>query len=207
MNKQFINQLKERLKKPLPGKKAQSIMMVKSKTPFQVTNELNTIKHSSVLILLFFKDNCWNFFLTKRTQHVNHHKGQISLPGGVHEGNESLQETAFRETEEEIGIPSKDINLIGELTPFYVPISNFKIFPFIGWLKIKPEIKIEIKEVEKIFSISLDEFILESTQKSKKDILHNNVVTIPYYNINNEIVWGATSVILSEFKQLILEIR
>ena len=207
MNQQFIKNLKTRLTHPLPGKKAQSIMMVKSKLPLQDNNDLKNSKHSAVLILLFYKNNTWNFYLTKRTQYVNYHKGQISLPGGVLEGNELLKETALRETEEEIGVKSKDINLIGELTPLYIPVSNFKIFPFIGWLKNKPKIKIQNKEVERIFSISIDEFILDSTQKYKNDILRGNKVEIPYFDINNEIVWGATSVILSEFKKLILDIK
>tara|TARA_B100001250_G_C19546556_1_gene677090 strand:- start:96 stop:719 length:624 start_codon:yes stop_codon:yes gene_type:complete len=207
MNKQFINQLKTRIKDPLPGEKAQSIMMVKSKNPIQKINNKNEIIPSAVLILLFYNNDKWNFFLTKRTQSVNYHKGQVSLPGGSQEGEETLQETAIRETEEEIGVNSKNINIIGQLTPLYVPVSNFKIFPFIGWIKNKPEIKIQDNEVERIFSISIDNFILESTQKFKKDSLDGKKVIIPYFDINNEIVWGATSVILSEFKKLILDIK
>ena len=206
MNTQFINQLKQQLNQPLPGKDAQSIMMIKPKPIFRNIADAKTIKPSAVLILLFYKNDNWNFFLTKRSQNVNHHKGQISLPGGVLEKNESLQETAVRETEEEIGIPSNDIQIIGSLSPFYVPVSNFKISPFIGWMKKKPQIKIYDKEVEKVFSVSIDEFILKSTQKTKYDKLNGEWVKIPYFDIDNEIVWGATSIILSEFKNIILKI-
>ena len=204
MNTQFIDQLKRQLNQPLPGKDAHSIMMINPKPIFK--NNAKTIKPSAVLILLFFKNDNWNFFLTKRSQNVNHHKGQISLPGGVQEKKESLQKTAVRETEEEIGIPSQDIQIIGHLSPFYVPVSNFKISPFIGWMKKRPDIRTHDKEVEKVFSVSIDEFILTSTQKTKYDKLNGQMVKIPYFDIDNEIVWGATSIILSEFKNIILEI-
>ena len=207
MKYQFINNLKNRLKKPLPGEKAHSIMRVKHKNPLQNSfNEKKSIP-AAVLILLFFNNHKWKFFLTKRTTTVHYHKGQISLPGGVLEKNESLEQTAIRETEEEIGVHPKDINLIGHLTPIYVPVSNFKIFPFLGWLKKKPLLKIQNTEVEKIFSISIEKFILTNTQKFKNDIINGEKVIIPYFDIKNEMVWGATSVILSEFKNLILDIK
>jgi len=202
---QFINQLKLQLDQPLPGKHAQSIMMIKPKPIFRNNTDIKTAKLSAVLILLFFENNNWNFFLTKRSQNVNHHKGQISLPGGVIEENESLRQTAIRETEEEIGIPSQDIQLIGRLSTFYVPVSNFKISPFVGWIEKKPRIKAYDGEVEKVFSVSINKFILKSTQKVKNDKLNGKMVKIPYFDIDNEMVWGATSIILSEFKNIILE--
>ena len=205
MNMQFINQLKLQLDQPLPGKDAQSIMMIKPKPILRNKIDTKTVKLSAVLILLFFKNDNWHFFLTKRSQNVNHHKGQISLPGGIIEENESLQETALRETEEEIGIPSQDIQLIGRLSPFYVPVSNFKISPFVGWIEKKPRIKAYDGEVEKVFSVSINKFILKSTQKVKNDKLNGEMVKIPYFDIDNEMVWGATSIILSEFKNIILE--
>ncbi len=204
MKMQFINQLKLQLDQPLPGKDAQSIMMIEPKPIFNNTNTIK-VKLSAVLILLFFENDDWNFFLTKRSQNVNNHKGQISLPGGVHEENESLQETAIRETEEEIGIPSQDIQLIGHLSPLYVPVSNFKISPFVGWIEKKPQVKAFDREVEKVFSVSINKFILKSTQKVKNDKLNGEMVKIPYFDLDNEMVWGATSIILSEFKNIILE--
>ena len=118
MDTGFIDQLKLQLNQPLPGKDAQSIMMVKPKHIFNNNIDIATVKSSAVLILLFFENNDWNFFLTKRSQNVNHHKCQISLPGGVLEKNESLRETALRETEEEIGVPSKNIKFLNKFHIF-----------------------------------------------------------------------------------------
>tara|TARA_B110000438_G_C15766048_1_gene629673 strand:- start:566 stop:1189 length:624 start_codon:yes stop_codon:yes gene_type:complete len=207
VKKQFINQLRRQLKQPLPGIEAQSIMMVSPKPVFQKNISKEAIKPSAVLIILFFENNSWNFFLTKRSQSVSHHKGQISLPGGKLERGESLQQAALRESEEEIGIISKNIHIIGALSYFNVPVSNFKILPFIGWIKDKPNLKIHDKEVEKVFSISIEKFILKSTQKTKYENLNGRKLKIPYFDIDNEIVWGATSIILSEFKRVILNIK
>ena len=91
------------------------------------------------------------FFLTKRTNLVEHHKGQISLPGGMIEKNESYKNAALRETHEEIGVTSDEINILGSLTPLYVPVSKFKIFPFVGWAVKKPKTVMHSIEVDRIF--------------------------------------------------------
>jgi 8-oxo-dGTP pyrophosphatase MutT (NUDIX family) len=161
---------------------------------------------ASVLILLFPKNNQWHFFLTKRTSTVNHHKGQISLPGGVVETGESLEGAALRETHEEIGVDKKNIHLIGALSSFYIPVSGFEMFPFIGWVKTEPETSIHDKEVDRIFSSSIQEFMLDKTQKTKKDTLKGFPVNIPYFDMSGETVWGATSMILAEFKLILKEI-
>ena len=146
------------------------------------------------------------FFLTKRSENVEHHKGQISLPGGMVEKNESLKNAAIRETYEEIGVDKSKMNIIGHLTSFYVPVSNFKIFPYIGWTDTKPKTMIHDNEVESIFSVSINELILEKNSKLKKAIFSNQPVTIPYFELNGEMVWGATSMILAEFKHIIKDI-
>ena len=91
--------------------------------------------------------------MTRRSNSVGHHKGQISLPGGVVEKNESYQYTSIRETHEEIGISMNEINIIGNLSSLYVPVSNFQIFPFIGYLDRKPDTTLNLNEVKEIFSV------------------------------------------------------
>ena len=101
-----------------------------------------TARPAAVLILLFPFEDEIQFFLTKRTEDVEHHKGQISLPGGIRENNESLHETALRETKEEVGIDSTKIIISGSLTPFFIPVTGYIVHPFIGWCKEKPSTKI-----------------------------------------------------------------
>ena len=84
-------------------------------------------KLAAVAIILFEEDSKLKFFLTRRTSNVDHHKGQISLPGGAQDKGESFQETSLRESQEEIGIDI-DLELIGQLTSLYAPVSGFLIF-------------------------------------------------------------------------------
>ena len=184
----------------LPGRISHEVMMVK---PGYKYIEKKAFTPAAVLILLYPIEDKWHFFLTKRTDNVEHHKGQISLPGGMLEKGESHKEAAIRETFEELGVQSRDINIIGPLTPLYIPISNFKIFPFVGWLKSAPKLNIQSKEVSKVFSPSIYSLTDPKTKKIKDSIMLGQKVQIPFFNLKNEVVWGATSMILSEFKKIL----
>ena len=184
----------------LPGRISHEVMMVK---PGYKYIEKKAFTPAAVLILLYPIEDKWHFFLTKRTDNVEHHKGQISLPGGMLEKGESHKEAAIRETFEELGVQSRDINIIGPLTPLYIPISNFKIFPFVGWLKSAPKLHIQSKEVSKVFSPSIYSLTDPKTKKIKNSILLGQKVQIPFFKLKNEVVWGATSMILSEFKKIL----
>ena len=184
----------------LPGRISHEVMMVK---PGYKYIEKKAFTPAAVLILLYPIEDKWHFFLTKRTDNVEHHKGQISLPGGMLEKGESHKKAAIRETFEELGVQSRDINIIGPLTPLYIPISNFKIFPFVGWLKSAPKLNIQSREVSKVFSPSIYSLTDPKTKKIKDSILLGQKVQIPFFNLKNEVVWGATSMILSEFKKIL----
>ena len=202
----FIEALTERLMIELPGKNAQRKMMI---TPnrFPTKNQEDEGIPASVLLLLYPFDGGWFFFLTKRSQDVEHHKGQISFPGGVVEKNESKMNAAIRETNEEIGIDKDVIKIIGSLTPFYIPVSNFHIFPYVGWTEEKPHTKVQDTEVKRVFSVSINDLVLERNLKTKEDFFSKKSVTVPYFDLNGETVWGATSMILSEFKFILRNMK
>ena len=203
---ELITQLTQRLSQPLPGKKAQDIMMVYPGYPSAVLEAYAQRVPAGVLILLFPRNDGWHFFLTKRTDRVDHHKGQISLPGGVVQDGESLMEAALRETHEEIGVASTLVTVIGSLTSFNIPVSDFEIFPFISWAVSEPMTAIHDAEVDRVFSVSLDSFLDDRNQKQKKETLLGEMRTIPYFDLGSEQVWGATSIILSEFKTVLQDI-
>ena len=200
MKPQFIIKLTKKMNGELPGRTSHKTMMVKPR--YKSIGGKKSIP-AAVLILLYPIKNKWHFFLTKRTNTVEHHKGQISLPGGMLEKGESHKEAAIRETFEELGVQSEDINIIGPLTPLYIPISNFKIFPFVGWIKSNPKLNIQSKEVSKVFSPSIFSLMDPQTKKIKDSILLGQKVKIPFFNLKNEVVWGATSMIISEFKNIL----
>ena len=204
MKSKLIIKLTKMMKKELPGKSSHEEMMVRPKQKFMKTkNPLS----AAVLILLYPLGNNWYFYLTKRTKTVEHHKGQISLPGGMLEKGESSQEAAIRETYEELGIKPQSINIIGPLTPFYIPISGFNVFPFVGWIAKCPTLEIQSKEVSKVFTPSVSSLMSPQNKKIKRSTMLDQKIEIPFFELKNEMVWGATSMILSEFKSVLKGIK
>ncbi|MAL64812.1 MAG: hypothetical protein CMF94_01780 [Candidatus Marinimicrobia bacterium] len=204
MKPKLIIKLTKVFNRRLPGKSTHEKMIVRPKQKFP---EKKRTLPAAVLVLLYPVKENWYFYLTKRTKTVAHHKGQISLPGGMLDEGESSQNAAIRETYEELGIKPKDINIIGPLTPLYIPISSFKIFPFVGWITKKTKLNIQSKEVSKVFSPSISSLINPQNKKIKISTMFGQKVKIPFFDLNNEIVWGATSMILSEFKSILKEIK
>lgn len=202
----IAEQLKARLKKPLPGNEAHLITRIKTKSEVTFPNTIETAIPAAVLILLFpFKDEI-QFFLTKRTEDVEHHKGQISLPGGIRENNETLEKTAVRETKEEVGIDPNTIMNLGSLTPFFIPVTGYIVHPFIGWCKEKPSTQVHDVEVNQLFSVSISELLDENILQNEKWNIRGYDAIVPYYNFGKCKVWGATAAILSEFKLIMKEI-
>jgi 8-oxo-dGTP pyrophosphatase MutT (NUDIX family) len=206
MNKlDFIDLLTHKLNTaPLPGEKAQMIMRPASRDRYDIFNSSNlNFKKAAVLILLHKISNNWNFFLIERTISKDRHSGQIALPGGKTDKNEQLKTTALRECEEEIGVPSNSITIIGKLTELPIPVSKFIVTPFIGKIKSIPKLLKNDREVKSIFHVSIESLIAkESTQKEIR-VFDKNEYEIPFFYLNNQKVWGATAMILSEFKELV----
>ena len=202
----IAEQIKERLKKPLPGNESHLTTRIKTKSEVTFPNTQETARPAAVLILLFPFEDEIQFFLTKRTEDVEHHKGQISLPGGIRENNESLNETALRETKEEVGIDSTKIIISGSLTPFFIPVTGYIVHPFIGWCKEKPSTKIHDVEVNQLFSVSITELMDEKILQTEQWNIRGYDAIVPYYNFGKCKVWGATAAILSEFKSILEDI-
>ena len=203
----FITQLKIRINNVLPGEESHQKMRViydqSIELPFSKINSTA----AAVLILLYMADNEIYFFLTKRTDDLKHHKGQISLPGGTQEGNEKLIDTALRETQEEIGINKTSISIIGTITPLFVPVTGFMIYPFIGYSLNKLNPKPDPVEVATIFSVNISDLLNKENRTTEQRNIRGYDVQVPYFKLNDYQVWGATSMILSEFRDLIKSIN
>ena len=200
---QLVSYLTQKLKEPLPGKKAHFDMIpsirVREFDPIPPTARI-----SSVIILLFEKQNKVYTLLTLRTAYNGVHSSQISFPGGSYIENDiSLQNTALRETQEEIGLASTKINIIGNLTDLYIPPSNFVVTPFIGYTNEIGLLSPDSKEVERIFETDIKEFIGTKNIKTKKIKTRSGIeFETPYYDIEGQTVWGATAMILKEFSDI-----
>ena len=202
----LIFHLKRIINTNLPGNDSHQKMKVDSRKKINFPFTINKAKPAAVLLLLYPKNNQIFFYLTKRTEDLKYHKGQISLPGGSKETGESLLETALRETEEEIGINKNKISILGAITPLFIPITEFIMTPFIGFISKEPIIKLDSREVDEIFSVNIIDLINNDKLTTHRQIKGKDV-NIPYYLLNNHQVWGATSMVLSEFKDIIQLIK
>ena len=202
-----IKLIKRRLLKELPGWKSQRKMAV---MPINAVTRLafyppSDAKLAAVAIILFQEDKKFKFFLTRRTSNVDHHKGEISLPGGAQDKGESFKDTSLRESEEEIGI-NISLELIGKLTPLYAPVSGFLIHPYVWYSKDKPSTTINENEVESIHDIDLDELQDDTALSTKRIKVKGLSVDVPSFHFDSCISWGATAMILSEFKDTLAEL-
>ena len=203
----FITQLEITITNDLPSEKSQQKMRVNYDQSIGLPFSINNSTPAAVLILLYLEDNEIYFFLTKRTDELENHKGQISLPGGTQEGNEKLIDTALRETQEEIGINKTSISIIGKITPLFVPVTGFMIYPFIGYSLNKLDPKMDPVEVAAIFSVNISDLLNKENRTIEQRNIRGYDVQVPYFKLNDYKVWGATSMILSEFRDLIKSIN
>ncbi|MDI3527120.1 MAG: hypothetical protein PWR03_1303 [Tenuifilum sp.] len=204
-DKNTIERLRYILKAELPGKDAQIIMAPSVRADKHGNSQPNlSTRESAVLILLYKSLSGFRFVLIKRQVYDGPHSGQVSFPGGKFEENDiSLSQTALRETYEEIGIEPKNIELLGRLTELYIPVSNIMVHPFVGYINETPKFCLNLLEVQYVVEVDLFD-LMDDRNKSVKVInSHGYPITAPYYNLKNEMVWGATAMILSEFEHVI----
>lgn len=200
--------LEKRLQKPLPGKSAQlkmsSLARIQRLMKFPPPEDA---RQSSVLILLYPLAGRIGLVLMLRPEYRGIHSGQISLPGGkFEETDESLIYTALRESQEEIGIDPRQVQIIGQLSEMYIPPSNFLVTPIVGYQTSQPHFTADPKEVAKIIEIQLGDLLDESNIKMKKMKLSLGFsLKVPSYYIDGNIIWGATAMILSELREIISE--
>lgn len=201
----FSQELSEKLKLPLPGHEAHLKMSPTNRKPVSQIQPNQHTKIGSVLILLFYENNNWHTVLIKRALYNGVHSGQISFPGGKKEVSDiTLQQTALRETEEEIGVPKNNIEIIGNITELYIPPSRFIVYPFIGISYSHLTFLPDKKEVDKIITVSLNELFSPKSLSIKQITLSNGAsIDSPCFVMNNEIIWGAIAMMLSELKEIL----
>jgi 8-oxo-dGTP pyrophosphatase MutT (NUDIX family) len=142
--------------------------------------------------------------LTVRNEELDHHPGQVSLPGGGWEkGDASFQETALREACEEIGVDTAVPEILGPLTPLYIPPSNNVIYPFVGYVSQRPEFHPDPKEVAKLVDVPLGLLLRPATRYEEDWNVDDIVRRVAFYAVGEHKVWGATAIVLAEFLALV----
>lgn len=158
-------------------------------------------RQAGVLILIYPELDGLHIVLTRRTDSLRGHSGQISFPGGRRDPQDaSFTATALRETCEELGLCDLDITVIGTLTPIYIPPSNFEVFPTVGTLPSSPVFHPNPAEVAEVFTFPVDNLLDPRYKLTEERVFQGTRVLIPFYQVGQHKVWGATAIMLSELE-------
>jgi len=172
----------------------------------RMKEELAQARAAAVLILLYPNDLDLAFPLTLRTLQVAYHKGQISLPGGACEPGESPVEAALRETEEELGPLGDPVELLGLLTPLFIPPSGFMVHPVVGYLPRRPVFRPAPLEVAEVLEATLSWLLDPCHPGEEEREVDGARWRIPVFRLGNHAIWGATAMILAEFRAVVREV-
>ena len=206
----FISGLGMELEKTLPGREAQDTMIPPWRRDqlgdSQTASEPNEYRDAAVLILLYEQDGRWYFPLIERSAHPGPHSRQIALPGGSLEKGESAEHAAFREFEEELGVPCTDFGLLGALSPLLVPVSQYRILPFVAYSPAIPVFKPAPAEVADWFPVDI-RLVANEGCRSEVQVSHGGETRLaPCFLLSGRPVWGATAMVLAEFASVLVTV-
>ncbi len=158
-----------------------------------------TPRHGAVLVLLYPLDGELNMPLTVRNAALRDHSGEVSLPGGGFDPEDSdLAQTALREAWEELAVPPASVELWTALTPVWIPVSNFQVTPFVGYTATRPPFDPATREVAELIETPLSLLLREDAIRETERDVRGRFMTVPYFAVGDHVVWGATSLVLAE---------
>jgi 8-oxo-dGTP pyrophosphatase MutT (NUDIX family) len=162
-----------------------------------------TLTCAAVLVPMLFRDGEWHVVVTQRTEHVEHHKGQVSFPGGACEVDDvDLQATALRETFEEIGVPPNKVEILGSLDDFRT-ITRFVVTPFVAVIPYPIDYRLQIREVESVLEVPLS-FLLDPQSSRVESREHEGqLYQVLFWDYGAYTIWGATAQILKGLLDLL----
>jgi len=204
---EFIKYIPKILTQPLPGVSAHIKMapMERIATLSPEYYSKNNPRQSAVMMLFYPKEEQATLVLIKRNTYPGIHSAQISFPGGkAEEYDKELQDTALRETWEEIGILQSDVNVVKPFTEIYIPPSNFLVAPFLGVSLNEPVFNPNPDEVQELIELSLDVFLDDATVvNTTMQTSYSKTTSLPAFKVGEHLIWGATAMILNELKETI----
>ncbi len=182
------------------GRYAQMLMAPRPRTLVRPMEMSGHPLQGGVLVLIYPLDGQLAFALTRRTDTVDNHRGQISLPGGRRDPGETLTETAVRETCEELGVCLDGSRILGRLLPLYIPPSDFEIHPFVACHDTRPDFAPAPAEVAELLEVTLARLLEPAARCTEDWMIRGLEVRVPFYDLSGHKVWGATAMVLSELE-------
>lgn len=159
---------------------------------------------AAVLVPLYEKRGEYYILFTRRTERVEHHKGQICFPGGArHEGDRSLLDAALRETFEEVGVKPEDVEVLGELDRMATLTSNFLISPFVGIIPYPYEFTVSEDEIQELVEVPISALLDEKNYREESQVYEGKPYLASFFEHEGKVIWGATAVILKQFLALV----
>jgi 8-oxo-dGTP pyrophosphatase MutT (NUDIX family) len=161
------------------------------------------IRSAAGLLLLFPIDGNAHILLTVRSDALGRHGGQVSLPGGVTEPDETFEDAALREAHEEVALSTSEVKVLGPLTPIDIPVSGFRLHPIVAFIAKRPTLVPSDGEVAQILEVSVSEFFEPARRIRTLQVRDGREIVIPAFQIAGAEIWGATAMVLSEFLVLV----
>jgi len=167
-------------------------------------NRAEGLTPAAVLIPIYERAGECYLIVTKRTEKVNYHKGQISFPGGVHQaGDKTLRETALRESWEEIGLNPRDVEILGELDDIVTVTSNYAVSPFVAAIPYPYEFRASPEEVEEIIEVPLAALLDNCNFREELQFLQGKLTPQYFYQYSGWVIFGATARMLKQFLEIV----
>ncbi|MEL6252277.1 MAG: CoA pyrophosphatase [Bacteroidota bacterium] len=207
---QFIPKLKQRLQEPLPGLDVQMRMVPGDRDRGDKINIPENARKAAVMLLLYPHENKFHIPFIQRAEDGRVHGGQISFPGGSHDKTDpDFEFTALREVEEEIGVQREKIEVLGPISPIYIPPSNFIVETFVGVIEKRPVFTPDPVEVARVVEIEVEEFRKpENIGIHRVDVFAGNFIDAPGYTpYGSNLIWGGTSMIIAEFMEIVEQVK
>jgi len=203
-----LEHVQQALRRPRPGLRGQALMGPRARLdPALYERGSRDCRRAAVLLLLYPYRDELHTVLTVRPQHLPHHPGQVSFPGGSRDDeSESVEQTALREAQEEVGVEPAQIQTLGRLTHIYIPPSHFCIQIVVGYTHQRPRWRLNEAEVSELLEVPLRHFLDRRNWRSETRTLHGETRRIPYFAVGRHKVWGATAMALAEFITMLDEI-
>jgi 8-oxo-dGTP pyrophosphatase MutT (NUDIX family) len=204
----WLSLLRAALARPLPGL---SVQMGMAPVPRPGTDRILdptlNCRRAGVLVLFYPCGGELCLVLTRRTDAVDTHRGQISLPGGSMDPGEDAVSAALREAWEELAVDTGPLEVLGELSPLYIPPSAFCIYPVVAYGADRPNFVPNPGEVAEVLEVSLAHLLDPVTRGEEIWPIRGVDVRVPFYRVGHHKVWGATAMVLCELLELIQEVN
>lgn len=190
--------LADALAGPLPGGEAHVLMAPRPRLGWRPGGLPTDGRDAAALLLLYPVEGSPHLLLTRRTDTLPTHRGQISLPGGRIEPGESREQAALREAHEEIGLDPADLRLLGSLSPLHIPVSGFVLHPVVAVLDRRQDWRPLEREVAEILEPPLHTLWQPDTIRVENWTIQNESFVVPSFQLDGDQVWGATAMVLAE---------